>query len=99
MTKCPNAWKKEVMRVTKNRKIDQIGQSLLPALWCQFTTRHVPSQNLRDLQIQQMRRMQRLSTVKQALLNIQRGSRSQKNLKDRRSIRYNHRLSRSSRIN
>ncbi len=95
MSKSPNARKKEVMRVTKNRKIGEISQGLLSALRCQFTSQHVPPKDLRDLQIQEVRRVQGLSTGKQALLNLRRRGRSQEHLKDGRSIRDDHRLSRS----
>ena len=86
------------MRVANNRKICQVGQCLLPSLRRQFPYQYVPPQDLSYLKINQMRRMQRLAAFEKSPLNIKRGSCSQEQLKDRRSVCNNHRLSRSSRI-
>lgn len=86
------------MRVANNRQIRQVCQCLFPSLRRQFPNQHVPPQDLSYLKINQMRRMQRLPTLKKSPLNIKRGGCTQEQLKDRRSVCNNHRVSRSSRI-
>ena len=86
------------MRVTYDRKIGEVGKCLLPSPRCQFTTRYVTTQDLCYLQIEQMRGMQRLTGFQESHLNVGRRGRFQQQLKDRRSVHNDQRLSRSSRI-
>jgi hypothetical protein len=61
------------VRISVDRKIGQIGQRRATSLRIDRAERRVPADDLRDFDVEKVRRVQGLSSVKQATLDRIRG--------------------------
>ena len=59
----PDTRQKEVMRISVQGKVCQVGQSRTATVIIDFATRRIPPDHLRDFDIEQMRRVQRLRAM------------------------------------
>jgi hypothetical protein len=59
----PNARQKEIVRIPDERKVNEVGEHLAATFRIEFAGRRVPANDLRDFNIDQVRRMQGLSRV------------------------------------
>jgi|SRR5271156_6326868 hypothetical protein len=74
------------MRIARKWKIEKIAESFAAAVSGDAGCAHVAAQNLRDLQVKQMRSMQRLTGGKQDTAHTPSCRRLQKNFKNRGSV-------------
>ena len=58
------------MRISVQRKVREIGQSRSATLTIDFTIRRIPADHLCDLDIEQMRRVERLASVEEPFLDL-----------------------------
>ena len=61
----PDTRQQEIMRVSAEGKVSEVGKSRAAALVVDLALCRVPADDLRDFDIEQMRRMQRLSRFEQ----------------------------------
>jgi hypothetical protein len=59
----PNTRQKEIMRVSVEGKISEVGESRATAFAVDLALGRVPADDLRNFDVEQMRRMQRLSRL------------------------------------
>ena len=85
------------MRIASERKIDEITESFGTPFRGDDAGAHIASQDLRDLQVDQMGSMQRLVTGEDDAVYTSSGRRLEKNLKNRGSVDNNQRLCLSAR--
>ena len=53
------------MRISVQRKVREVGQSRAATVIINLATRRIPADHLRDLDVEQMRRVQRLFSVEE----------------------------------
>jgi len=63
----PDAFHKEVVRIARKRQVSQVVERCAAALCIDFTRERVSAQDLRDLHIEQMRRVQRFVAAEKTL--------------------------------
>ena len=93
----PNARQKEVMWISVQRKLSQIGESCLPAPGFHFSHPHIAANNLRHFYIRQMGCVQGLSRAEQSPFYRFRNGRAEKYFEQSRRVYDDHEVSRSSR--
>ena len=95
--KLPGPLEKDIVRVPGQAEVGKVLQGLLPAAPAQPTRSGIPSKNLHDLDVDQVRGVQRLPVSKDTLLDRLSRSCAQEDLDHRGGINDDHLLSRSSR--
>jgi hypothetical protein len=93
----PNARQKEIVRVSPQGKVCQVGESHAAALAIDFAFCGVAPNHLCDFHIKQMRRMERLPRDEQPVFNGFRRRRAEKGFEQGRSVDDNHVWLRSAR--
>jgi hypothetical protein len=58
------------MRISVQRKVREIGQSRSATVTIDFTIRRIPADHLCDLDIEQMRRVERLASVEEPFFDL-----------------------------
>ncbi len=82
----PDAGQKEIVRIAPERKVRQIGESQTAALGSDFAVRGVAPDDLRNFDVEQMRRVKGLANGEQAILHGLRRRRAEQGFKQGRSV-------------
>ena len=93
----PNARQKEIVRISPQGKVREIGKSHAAALALDFALRGVAPDHLRDFHIKQVGRMERLTRGEQPIFHRLRRWSTEKGFKQSRSVDDDHARSRSAR--
>jgi hypothetical protein len=79
----PDSRKQDVMRVTGERKLNEVGESFGAAVHRYSGGAHIAAQNLRDFQVNEVRSMERLVGGEDEAVHTRSSRRLEKNLKNR----------------
>jgi hypothetical protein len=63
VSQLPNARQEEIVRISMQGKVGEVGESRTTAFAINLTICRIPAEHLRDLEIEQMRNMQRLARL------------------------------------
>jgi hypothetical protein len=91
----PDARQKEIMRIPPQCEVGEVRQSQAAAFNTDISIRGVAPDDLRDLDIEQMRRVERLTRSEEPILHRFRRRRAEKGLEQRRRVDNDHPRSRS----
>ena len=94
----PDPWQQEIVRISAQRKVGQIGERVAAALGIEFARRGIPADDLRDFDVEQMGRVRCLSSVEQPPFHRCRCRRAEERFEQGRSVDDDHWRSRSARI-
>ena len=94
----PYAWAKVMVRMSDDRQRRQIGQSFKCPGFVEFAEEGISSKDVRDFNVQQMRRMKVLVSVAESSRDVRRTGCAENKGDDRRRIQHGQGRSRSSRI-
>jgi hypothetical protein len=83
MSQLPDSQKKDVVGITDKREVAEVFQCLNSARGAQFPRSFVPAKYLRDLKVQEVRRVQGLSRREEVFGNARRGGSVEQNLQHR----------------
>ena len=61
----PDTWQKKIMRIPSNRKVREIGESLAAAFSIDLASDRIAAKNLRHLDVDEMRRVQRFPRLRE----------------------------------
>src|SRR5690348_9893837 len=93
----PYARQQEIMRISPRGKVGQIRQGYAATLALDFSSRSVTADDLRNFDIEQVRRVERLAGREQPVFNGPRGRGLEKRFDQRRRVDNDHVRSRSAR--
>ena len=93
----PNARQEEIVRISMQGKVGQVGEGQTAALAADFAVREIASDHLRNFHIKQVRRVERLPGGKQPIFHGFRCWRAEEGFKQSRSVDDDHPRSRSAR--
>ncbi len=93
----PDARQKEIVWIALHRKVGEIMQRRTAALVADLAIRRISADDLRDLDVEQMRRMQRLPLFEEPPLDCFCRGGTKERFEQGRSVDDDHRLSRSAR--
>ena len=94
----PDTGQKETVRIAVHRKLGEYCESCAAAFAVDLTTERVTAECVRDLDIEQLRRVQRQACVEQSPFNDRRCGRLEENFDQSRSVDNDHSRSRSVRM-
>jgi hypothetical protein len=91
----PDPGQQDVMGIARQRQVRQVHEGLPPAAGLELSGQGITAEDLRDFEIENVRRMEALSGLEKPFGNARRGRCVEQDLQDRRGVDDDQRASRS----